>query len=176
MADATPQPDTATDEDRRCVATLTGLAQGKLGTWHALTAGCSRAHAEKALGPSKGDDSMGDLGGTPTPYRSYPATAAAPEGIRVWFRDQHIVLVGVPHPTLAEPLETSLGAPEGKERSLLASGATQWIYATRGVVVHTWPSQMTKPFQVYAFPPMSLDEFLRSWLAKIEIRRIRAPR
>ncbi len=85
---------------------------------------------------------MGDLEGTPTPYRTYPATTAALEGIMVWFRDQRIVLVGVPHPTLVEPLETSLGAPEGKERSLLASGATQWIYATRGIVSGRMPGML----------------------------------
>ena len=85
MADATPKADSGSEDDRRCTTALHALAGGKLGKWEGLTSQCTRAHAEKALGPSKGEDSMGDLGGTPTPYRTYPATATAPEGIQVWF-------------------------------------------------------------------------------------------
>jgi hypothetical protein len=175
MADAAPKPGT-TDDHPRCVAALRALADGKLANWQGLTARCARADAETALGPATGDDQVGDLGGTPTPYRSYPATAGAPEGILVWFRDQRIVLVRVAHPVLGEALETSLGVPEAKERSLLASGHTQWIYASRGVVGHVWGTDTTKLFHLYAFQPMSVDEFRGSWLSKLEIRRIRQPR
>jgi len=173
MAEATPKPATTSSDDNRCVAALHGLAGGKLAQWQSLTTHCSLAHAEQAVGPSGGDVGTGDLGGVPTPFRTYPATAAAPEGITVWFRDQQIVLVRVAHPLLAEPLETSLGTPDGKEPSLLASGHAQWIYASRGIVAHVFGSDTVKPFQLYAFQPMPIDDFRKSWIAKLETRRIR---
>ena len=114
--DTDPNPGVATDDDGRCVAAPTALAHGELVKWPGLGPQCSLAHAQKALGPSRGNENQGDLGVTSTPYRTYPATTAAPEGVIVWFREQHIVLVGVAHPTLAESFEASLGAPDGKER------------------------------------------------------------
>jgi len=174
MADATPQAATTAD-DNRCIAALHALAEGRFATWHSLTAHCTIAQAEKALGPSNGDAGAGDLGGVSTPFRTY-AAPAAPEGMVVWYRGQQIVLVRLGHPTLAEPLDTSLGAPEGKEPSLLASGHTQWIYASRGIVAHVWNTDTIKPFHVYAFQPMSIDEFRTSWIAKMEIRRVRHSR
>jgi hypothetical protein len=77
---------------------------------------------------------------------------------------------------LSEALGISLGVPEAKERSLLASGHTQWVYASRGVVGHVWGTDTTKLLHLYAFQPMSVDEFRGSWLSKLEIRRIRQPR
>lgn len=175
MAEATPKPAAAASDDNRCVAALQALAAGKLAKWQSLTTHCGLSHAEQAIGPSTGDAGTGDLGGVPTPFRTYPATAAAPEGITVWFRDQKIVLVRLSHPVLTEALDTSLGAPEGKEPSRLASGHAQWIYASQGIVAHVFGSDTVKPFQLYAFQPMSVDDFRKSWIARLETRRIRQP-
>jgi hypothetical protein len=171
MADAAPKPAAVTDNDR-CVTALRQLAEGKLGRWRSLTAHCSRAHAEKALGPATGEDRVDGFAGLDTPYRTYPATAAAPEGIVVWFSDQRIVLVCVGHPTLAEPLETSLRSPEAQEPSLLGSGQMQWIYASRGIVVHAWGTNTTTPFRLYAFQPTSVAAFRKSPLSRVYIHRI----
>jgi hypothetical protein len=57
---------------------LRALANGDYTKWHGLTDDCTTAEAVAAFGAQDGADRTGDLGGSPTRYWIYPATAAAP--------------------------------------------------------------------------------------------------
>lgn len=155
-----------------CTAALRALGNGRLSEWHGLVPGCSRAHAEEVLGPSEsGPDGTGRLGGSPTAFRDYPLTSAAPYGITVWFVLDTIVLVQVNSPRLGEPLDRLLGGPEGTMPSLLAPAHTQWIYASRGLTahVHTYRHEVLR---LYGCAPTTVEEFRNSWLSRVENVRI----
>ena len=161
------------DDEARCVTALRAFGSGRLSEWLGLPEGCTRAHVERALGPSEpGPDGAGRLGGSPTAYRTYPPTDFAPYGVMVWFVEDQVVLLQINSPAATIPLEASLGAPDGHANSLLDYGHSQWIYAERGLTAHV--SIITQDIlRIYGYRPTSLEEFLESWLSKVAIRRIR---
>lgn len=153
-----------------CVTALRALAQGQLRDWHGLPPGCDRAGAETAIG-SGAEIVSGLLGGMPTQFRDYPATPAAPAGIRIWYEGDTIIAVQIETPALAEPIDQLLGTPEQTEKSLLQSFHTQWIYAGRGLTAHVSNTSHVV-LRLYGYPPTSVDEFLQSSLSRVENRRI----
>ena len=49
---------------------------------------------------------------------------------------------------------------------------TMWIWASRGLTLHRDDSSGAVAW-LYAYPPMTVDAFRASWLAKVEIHRTR---
>jgi hypothetical protein len=155
-----------------CAASLRALASGDLRHWHGLANHCGRADAEAAFGPSQaGPDGSAMLAGALTAFRRYPPAPAAPYGVVVWFEGNEVVLVEIVQPTLAEPLQEQIGPPEGTADSGLAAFYSQRIYAGRGLTAHV--HDMTgEALRLYAYHPMTMDAFLATGLAGVEIRRI----
>jgi hypothetical protein len=158
---------------RDCTTALRALAHGNFTLWRGLTDDCTTAAAVAALGPQNGADRTGDLGGSPTRYRIYPATTAAPHGVYVWDVNERIVLVRVHDAVAAKPALEQLGEPEARDLSKMPGFKTQWIYASRGLTLHVDDDTGVTSF-LYAYQPMTLAEFRASWLSQVEIRRIPA--
>jgi len=152
--------------------TLCALANGRLQDWSGIQPTFSRTDAQKAFGPSKSDrDKYGLLGGSPTAFREYFPTAAAPLGMTVWYVDEQMILIRLLQPKLAESLTQMLGQPETTTSSQLQRFHTQWIYAQRGLTAHVH-NATSEVLRLYAYRPTTTREFLNSWLSRVQIRRI----
>lgn len=155
-----------------CVEPLKKLARGDYTAWYGLS-NCARTDVTAALGASQGDvDHYGNLGGTPTVYRSYTNTAASPYGAYVWYVGNTAVALEMHTVTPILPIEEQLGAPEAKDPSRMPGFKTQWIYAARGLTLHIDDDTGAVAW-LYAYRPMTLHEFRSSWLSRVEILRHR---
>lgn len=155
----------------RCAESLRAFADGRLDQWSGLPGTCSRSDAESTLGPSEsGPDGVASLAGTLAGFRRYPPTGAAPYGVQIWLADDTIMAVEVVDARLPRPVVEMLGEPEAKERSGVGSVHTQWIYASRGVVLHI--QNITGVVnRMYGFVPCSLEAFRALPWGRIEVQR-----
>lgn len=157
--------------DAEQVAALKALGEGRLAAWRGLLPGCSRGHAEAALGPSApGPDGAGRLGPSPAAFRRYPPAPIGPYGVIVWLAGDAVTLIEVNTPALSESPEAQLGPPEAEVPSRLDRLHTQLIYASRGLTLHlhTYTRQLKR---IYAYPPTTVEAFLASWLSQVAIGR-----
>jgi hypothetical protein len=154
-----------------CASALHDLAWGDFSAWHGLSDACTTDDAVAALGHYIGGDRAGNLGGSPTRYRIYPATRVSPHGVYVWDEGDHLVLVRLHDVQDVRPPLDQVGEPEAKDISRLTGFQTQWIYAARGLTLHV-DDDTGAITSVYAYSPMALSAFRASWLSRIEIRRI----
>lgn len=167
---STPVPSTANP----CVEPLKKLASGDFTIWHGLGTACSRVDVTKALGESKNDvDLYGNIGGSPTIYRIYPAVSASPHDAIVWYVEDLAVALRMHTVTPARPIEDQLGAPEAKDPSRMPGFKTMWIYASRGLTLHIDDGTGAIAW-LYAYRQMTLEAFRTSWLSRVEIRRHRS--
>jgi hypothetical protein len=151
---------------------IRALAAGDLRPWHGLGPGCTRQDVEQALGPSREDeDSVGFLNGSPTGFRSYPAAAAGQGEVLVWYVGDAAVLLRAGDYQPAAPLAEQLGEPEATTPSLLRAFHTQHVYAGRGLTAHV-DDESGAISWLFGYPPSTPEEFLNSWLSRIEMRRI----
>jgi hypothetical protein len=141
---------------------LLAFAEMRLDRWSGLPT-YSAADADRILGPG-GPAQSGSLG----VFRHHPGRAPTPLGVLVWLAGDRVSLVGAYGPALPA-LEPLLGAPEHVAPSnVFAPSHEQWIYASRGLVAHVdrWASRVSR---VYGFPAMTVDEFLQSAVAAVEV-------
>ena len=158
-------------QESPCVAALRLLAAGHLNDWNGLPSGCTSTDAETAFGSSgNSPDGAARLDGTLTAFRRYPAQPAAPHGVQVWFRDDVILGVEISGPQLPGSPADLLGPPEAKERSGIGSIHSQWIYASRGLVLHV--QDITNvTVRMYGFAASTLEGFRTLPWGRVEIRR-----
>lgn len=154
-----------------CATALRALATGDYGGWSGLAADCTTDDAEAALGAG-GADQTGFPGGSPTRYRTHPASAGAPFGLQVYDVDGRIVLVTTHDAVPAGKPEALLGPPEAKAPSRMPGFATMWIWASRGLTLHI-DDRSGKVTWLYAYAPMTAEAFRASWMAKVEMHRRR---
>lgn len=176
--DGSPTSDAATGPDAPtavaespCVVALRGLGAGDYTGWTGLTAACTTADAAAALGAG-GPDMSGSPGGSPTRYRVHPASAGAPYGLQVYDVQDRVVLVTTHDAVPARALLSQLGEPEAKVPSRMPGFKTMWIWASRGLTLHVDDKSGAVAW-LYAYAPMTVDEFRASWMAKVEIHRTR---
>jgi hypothetical protein len=167
QSDTAKDPMTTTHD---CTLALRALASGDYAPWHGLTDDCTTAQAVAAFGHQDGADRTGELGGSPTRYRIYPPTAAAPHGVYVWDENDRIALVRLHEVAATRPIADQLGEPEARDVSKMPGFKTQWVYASRGLTLHVDDDTGAIAF-VYAYRPMTVDAFRASWLSRVEIRR-----
>jgi hypothetical protein len=164
---------TADPKEPSCVEPLRRLVQGDFALWQGLAGDCDRAAVAAALGGSNSEeDLVGHPGGIPTGYRIYPATAAAPYGIFVWYEEDRAVALQIHSFTPQRPVLDQLGEPEARELSRMPGFKTQWIYAVRGLTLHVDDDSGAVAW-LYGYRPMSLDVYRASWLFRVEILRHR---
>lgn len=155
-----------------CALMLRAMADGRLNEWQGLPANCTKADAEAALGPSEaGPDGVAALEGSLAAFRRYPPTSAAPHGVQIWLRDDAVFAVEIMSPHLPRPFTELLGEPEAKERSAVGSVHTQWIYASRGLVLHV-QNITNEVVRLYGFASCTLDDFRQLPWGRIEVRRV----
>ena len=154
-----------------CVAALRALAAGDYRGWRGLPVGCTIADADRALGAA-GPTATGFPGGSPTRYRTYPPSVGAPAGLQVYDVDGAVTLIIAHDAVAADKVDAMLGAPEAKQASRMPGFKTMWIWASRGLTLHRDDSTGAVAW-LYAYPPMTVDAFRASWLAKVEIHRTR---
>lgn len=154
-----------------CLTALRGLAAGDYREYRGLAATCTIADADRALGAA-GPPQTGFPGGSPTRYRTYPPSAGAPAGLQVYDVDGAVTLIIARDAVPADTLDAMLGAPEAKQASRVPGFKTMWIWASRGLTLHRDDSSGAVAW-LYAYPPMTVDAFRASWLAKVEIHRTR---
>lgn len=156
-----------------CVEPLRRLVQGDFALWRGLAGDCDRAAVARALGVSQNEEDLcGYPGGVPTGYRIYPATAAAPYGVFVWYEEDRAVALQIHSFTPERPVLEQLGEPEARELSRMPGFKTQWIYASRGLTLHIDDDTGAVAW-LYGYRPMSLDAYRASWLFRVEILRHR---
>jgi hypothetical protein len=154
-----------------CAERLQALVEGRLDAWHGLPANCVKQDAEAGMGPSEtGPDGAARLDGILTAFRRYPGSAAAPHGVQVWFRDDVIYGVEIMSPALPQPFTTLIGEPEVKERSRIGAVHTQWIYASKGLVLHV-QNVTNAVVRMYGFPPCTIEAFRQLPWGRVEVRR-----
>jgi hypothetical protein len=148
------------------------LATGDLRRWPGLTRDCTRRDVEAALGQGlTGEDEAGFLDGSPTAFRGYPALGATRGEVVVWYVDDVAVLLRVPDYEPIVPLTEQLGMPEATAPSLLRAFHTQWVYAGRGLTAHVEDDTGAVSW-LFGYPPTTPEEYLDSWLSRLEMRRI----
>lgn len=153
-----------------CRDALRGLAAGDYRAWHGLPDGCTTDDAAAALGPQERGDLVGNLGGSPARYRIHPASAGAPYGLYIYDVDDNVVLISTHDARPARPITEQLGEPEAREPSQMPGFKTQWIWASRGLTLHV--DDVTGAVAwLYAYRPMTVDDFHRSWMSGVEIHR-----
>jgi hypothetical protein len=163
--------DDAVPASNDCIDGLRALAQGDYTSWRGLGPDCHRAAVAQALGaPATEQDMVGHLGGSPTGYRVYPETVAAPSGVFVWFVDQDAVYLRIQGPAPPSAIRAQLGDPEAELASQMPGYNVQWVYASRGLSIHLDPDSET-PSWLYAFAPTRVEEFEASWMSKSAMRR-----
>lgn len=116
---------------------VTALATGHWSTWPGLPAGLTAEQVAAALGdPLDATAHGGTFGGSPTMFRRWGPTAGAPRGLTVWFEGEVAVGVQVEGAVRAED-DGELPAPDTEEESGLGVTARQYLWAARGLVLHT---------------------------------------
>jgi hypothetical protein len=156
------------------MAMLAHLAAGDLGAFRGLGEDDDRDAAEAAFGPSEaGPDGNGPLMGEMLPFRRYPAAAAAPFGVVVWFGAQdRVLLVEIPSPAVDATGLLALGEPELELPSGLEVFHTQLAWPSRGLAAHVSKSNGALR-ALHAFAPMGRDEYT-AWLGAAQgPRRVR---
>jgi hypothetical protein len=155
-----------------CVEAITGLANGVLGGWRGVPAGCTRADVEAVLLPVSAPINSS----TPSsgPIR-YAATAGAPYGLTVHYDADMVDYITVVAPHLERPADEVLGAPEGRLRSELEGASEQWVYPRLGLALHK-KSESTDVSWLFVFAPTTLDEYQSSPLSRMRTRRHKVPR
>ena len=171
---STDGPAAASASDTPCAVALRALATGDYGGWHGLTEACTTEDAAAALGQGS-EYQTGFPGGSPTRYRVHPASVGAPHGLNVYDVDDRVVLVVTHDGVPARRLEAQLGPPEAKRPSRMPGFKTMWIWASRGLTLHVDDNSGNVAW-LYAYAPMTVDAFLASWMANVEIHRSRARR
>jgi len=141
--------------DPLCIEALSAIADGELARWRGLPA-CTVADATAALG-GEVSSGHGELGR----WAQYSGRSSAPQGVTLWFRDQHIALVEIFLPALQRSVRDQLGEPEATVDSYLGDALEQWIYSSRGLTAHVEPWN-GKATHVFGYPSMTVAEFLGS--------------
>jgi hypothetical protein len=151
-----------------CSETLKELAAGRVVGFRGLPRGCSRSTVAAAFGPSRFDvDSTGPAGR----FREYAGGTGTPNGVLVFFvsGEDEVSFVAIDEFRVDGAL-ASMGPPEAVARSLVSSAAEQRIWASRGLTLHVRTMDETVR-RLYAYRPMSAEEFLASSMARAEVRR-----
>ena len=91
--------------------------------------------------------------------------------MHVWLRDDLIQAIEINSPRLPRPFTAQLGEPEARERSGLGSMQTQWVYASRGLVLHV-QKMSNEVMRIYGFSPCSIDDFRKLPWGRVESRRV----
>ena len=152
---------------------LPGYARWPMATWPPGL-GCRCASPE----PKWSQRSTGNLSptgpvalfGRPANLSRYPATAAAPRGIHIWYVAGVAELVQIDEPVPTQPVTEALGPPEAEVDSLLGSSRRQLVYAGRGLTVHV--STFTGvPYRLYGYAPCPVEQFLNAPLRWVSSTR-----
>jgi hypothetical protein len=149
---------------------LRALADGDLAAWTGLSVRLARAEVESALDGQPESDGPVALFGRPATLSRYPATAAAPRGIHIWYVAGVAELVQIDEPVPTQAVTESLGPPEAEVESLLGSSRRQLVYAGRGLTVHV--STFTGvPYRLYGYAPCPAEQFLNAPLRWVSSTR-----
>jgi hypothetical protein len=149
---------------------LRALAGGDLAAWPGLSGGIARADAAAALDAQPEAEGPVALFGRPAALCRYPATAAAPLGIQIWYVGSAAELVQIDEPVPTRPVTEALGPPEAEVDSLLGSSRRQLVYAGRGLTVHV--SAFTgRPYRLYGYAPCPVEQFLDAPLRSVSSTR-----
>lgn len=93
------------------------------------------------------------FGGSPTQFRRYPPTPAAPGGLTAWVLGETVVGLEIREAAYEESAWSALGAPEAEIDSELGPGWSQELWPGRGLVTHRRDSRIAvvlglAPFEV----------------------------
>jgi hypothetical protein len=138
---------------------LRALTGGDLAAWTGLPAGLARADVEAALDARPEAEGPVVLFGRPATLCRYPATAAAPRGVQIWYVAGVADLAQVDEPVPTQPVTEALGPPEAEVDSLLGSSRRQLVYAGRGLTVHVSAFD-GRPYRLYGYAPCPAEQFL----------------
>lgn len=157
---------TSTPPSTDCVAVLKQLSTGAVADLRGLPPGCTRALVAQALGASVSQvDALGAAG----PFREYPPSASAPNGILVFYDDgrdeaRYLRIDGPIWPV------TAFGEPEAVAPSDLSAIVDQRVWASRGLALHVARTDGVVR-RAYIFRPTTVVDYLASDLARVSVRR-----
>ena len=114
---------------------LGSVRSGDLSQWEPLSIRARRSHLATILGhPVTG--TLVPLFGQPAERVDLPEGRHVPVGVAVWLQHDEVVLLDVRDPVLVSDAVTALGPPEDEMASGLGSWYVQWLYPSRGLVLH----------------------------------------
>jgi hypothetical protein len=127
---------------------LTALAEGDLAGWHGIPDGATRQWVTDGLGPGVED------AGLRLVWRGGVATAS---GVEIMLDGAgRPELVQIVLPTLTADAMEPLGPAEIESPSLWSRGATQFAWPSRGLAVHSHPTDIVR---LMGFAPMDAASF-----------------
>jgi hypothetical protein len=101
-----------------------------------------------------------------------------PEGLRLWFSAEELILGDARHPELPGGLEkllTALGPPQDRLESYLGTLAvenSEWVYPERGLTVFVNPANR-RLLRIAVYQPVGLSEYLEK--LRLNLKRVRLP-
>jgi hypothetical protein len=169
---------TESDNDTSCNAVLDKFKSRDFSGWQGLPVGCSIQAVLDYLGSNQSKSISGRLGQQATPY--YTIHMEGYENpIRLWFRDEVLVLVEAEYPSIRNDLaalQEELGPPAaryGFNWQDLTLEDAQWVYAEKGITLVINPdNKILLYLTVYA--PTSLDQYDQNYF--LDRRTIRTQR
>lgn len=120
---------------RQLKQSVEALAAGDLSAWEPLPLAARWSHLSKIL-PEPSSPVAGTLLGQPATFVSWPATGHLPTGATIWMQHDTVVLIDARDPQIESAALEALGPPIQKMSSGLGSSYSQWLYPTRGLIVH----------------------------------------
>lgn len=134
--------------------------------WKGLPAGLQISEVDAALPRLRDEYGIGKLGNTfrPAMFRMHVAEGY-PFNLKVWFREERVVLIEMNHPRLSHPsqeLLKGLGKPEDKldyHLDVLPVAGGAWIYPKRGITVFL-DVGLTEVMRIAVYPSCSRTEYL----------------
>ncbi len=154
------------ETDNTCQEAWSVIAARDFRAWKGLPEPCGYSAFEAAFARFRDEYGQGNLGKANRPgmFRMHIAVGY-PHNLKVWFRDDRIVVIQIRYPKLPHPVRDlvhHLGAPRIKLDYYLdvmpvPSGA--WIYPDKGLAVF-FDAGHTEIMRIDLFHPCSTDEYL----------------
>lgn len=153
------------DTDDGCREAWRTIKDREFHAWDGVPAACDYADFDDAFERLRDERGGGTLGGAKrrAHFRMHVADGF-PEPLQVWFRDDRLLLIEIPHPALPYPVEDlldRLGEPDARwdyDFDVMTVDGGAWIYPSRGLALFLDPAHETV-VRISLFRSCSLDEY-----------------
>ncbi len=154
----------AADSGRSTADPLAALARRDLRGWRGLSPGTTVADVAAVFAVDREFAGASPLGARFEPAEWMAASADAfPDGVRIWFRGEHVVLFDAQLELDApgDSLLAELGEPEARWDAALGPvplAGSEWVYPDRGLTLYVDP-ETRRIDRLLAYEPTTLETY-----------------